>query len=428
MKHFFLLILFPLFFTNCNKSKTELSKDVVEKISNKYSKEALNYFYEVSFYDEVQKEIIPLKRWSSNVSFGIKGNPLPNDEKFVKNAINIFNDLGLNIKFSFTQNIKEANVIINFGNSSNFKNIDILSTDDAIGKVFSKNNTIYRAEVFILEKILNDKERESMILEELTQIFVGGSDSFSYPESIFFQGQKTTPNFTKLDKEVIKLAYDSLIPVGYTLKQFEKDFVHKLNYVNTSLKLKKSFVEAKIKTETLDEIKKSCFIDKEFYKHPKVVSVYVYGFNHSDSIFVEKSIKSLNKISKNFSLVLRKKTDLSADAGILITVKPNNQQTSDTQTLISNVKGEVFKPKRFKSIVDIDYKESITINKKQNVILKSIFKALGPTEMHSFGTNWYVYKNDEIVIAKEYTDILKTIYEDEFVDGLKADEFDKIID
>lgn len=428
MRHIIILVLFPLLFTSCSKGETGLNKDAIDKINKKYSQEALNYFYEISFYDEVQKEIVPLNKWKSNVSFYIQGHPLPNDKEFVKKAINNFNNLRLRIQFSQTQNVKEANVIINFGNISDFKNIDILPTDDAIGRVFSKDNNIYKAEIFILDKIKKEQERESMILEELTQIFVGGSDSFSYPESIFYQGKKTSLSFTKLDTEVINLAYDPLIPKGYTLKQFEKDFGDKLNYVNTSLKLKNYVAEAKIKTEMLDEIKKTSFIDKEFYKHPKAVSIYLSGFNRSDSIFVKKSIESLNKISDNLSLVLARKTELSPDAGIFITLKPNNLQTSDTQTSVSNVKGEVFKPKRYKSIVDIDYKESINNTKKQNIILKSIYKSLGPTEMHSFGVNWYVYKNDEIIIAKQYADILKMIYQDEFVDGLKTGEFEKIID
>ena len=77
--------------------------------------------------------------------------------------------------------------------------------------------------------------------------------------------------------------------------------------------------------------------------------------------------------------------------------------------------------------MQISYKSGIDINKKNSVILKSIYKSLGPIETKTFDVNWFINKNNEIIIAKKYTNILKTIYQDEFVDGYPIDELEDLI-
>ena len=425
---YFSLLILLISCESCTQfNNVSINKADIKKLRNKYSSEAFNYFYEIGFYDEGNKEMVPIQKWKTDIKYFIKGTTLKNDTCYVENCIRKLNNLNLPIKFSLVNYIKDSNVIIYFGNRNDLKNLNIIPEATGMAHMFSKDGIIYKGEVAILNEVIKPTEREAVILEEMTQIIGSCDDSFSYPNSVFYQGGNSPLDFTKLDIEVIKLAYDPLIPVNYQLEQYEKDFGNILNYVNTSIKLKKYIVENKISKQTLEEIINTCYIKEGFYKHPKFIPIYLTGFNTSDSVFVQKSINSINKISKNLFLKLTKKSELNPESGIDITLNLNENQDSDTQTSISNGMGKLFKPKRFESIVSITYKSSIDINKKQSVILKSIYKSLGPVETEEFDKNWFVYKNDEIMISKKYTDILKTIYHDEFVDGFDIDQLEDLI-
>ena len=430
MKNIVYIILLFLLLSCKNYTQSNnvvINKDDIKKLRKKYSKEAFNYLYEIGFHTDSHKEEITIKKWNKDIKYYIQGDTLPNDTKYVKNCIEKLNKINLPIKFSIVDNIKNSNVVIYFGDRISLKHLNIPSNALGMYIPFVKERIIYKGQVVIFDEEKKPTNRESMILEEMTQIIGSCDDSFSYPESVFYELENSPLNYTKLDVEVMKLAYDPLIPVNYHLEQFEKDFGSILNYVNTSTKLKAYIVKNRISKTTLEDIKKTCYIKNEFYKHPKIVPIYLYGFNKSDSIFIQKSIKSINTISKNLFLKLVKKSDLSTKSGISITLKVNEQQDSDSQTSILNGKGKLFKSKRYESIAEISYKNSIEINKKHSIILKSIYKSLGPIETAVFDKDWFINRNDEIIIAKKYTDILKTIYQDEFVDGYSIDELEDLI-
>jgi hypothetical protein len=427
---FFVSIIFVLF--SCqNRSQNNaviIQKDNVKKLEKKYSVEAFNYLYEIGFHTDSYKEEITIKKWKTDIKYFIQGDTLPNDTKYVENCIEKLNNINLPIKFSIVNDIKDSNVVIYFGDRISLKHFEIPS--NVLGQYipFVKNRVIYKGQIVIFDQEKRPLKRESLLLEEMTQIIGSCDDSYSYPKSAFYEADNTVLEFTKLDIEVMKLAYDPLIPVNYSLGQYEKDFGSILRYVNVTSKLKKCIEKNKITRETLEAIKNTCYIENKFYKHHKVVPIYLYGFNKLDSIFVQKSIKSINTISRNLFLELVQKSDLSPQSGISVTLKINEQQDTDTQTEILNGKVDhMFKPKRYNSEIEISYKSGTEINKKYNVILKSIYKSLGPIETETFDKNWFTHKNDEIVISKKHTDILNTIYQDEFVDGFSIDELEDLI-
>lgn len=430
MKNIFSLTMIFLLFSCQNFSQSNpviIQKNNIKKLQKKYSAEAFNYLYEIAFQTDSYKDKITTKKWKTDIKYFIQGDTLTNDTKYVKNCVEKLNSLNLPIKFSIVNDSIQSNVIIYFGDRTSLKHFNISS--NTLGRYipFVKNRVIYKGQIVIVDEERNPIKREALLLEEMTQIIGSCDDSFSYPESVFFEGENSPINYTELDIEVMKLIYDPLFPVDYSLGQFEKDFANILKYVDSSNKLKKYIVKNKISKSTLEEIKKTCYIENEFYKHPKIVPIYIYGFNKSDSIFIEKSIKSINTISKNLILELTKKDDLSPISGISITLKEKETQDTDTETTILNEKGKLFKSKRKESTVLINHKKSIDINKKHSVILKSLYKSLGPTETAKFDIDWFINKNNEIIIAKKYTDILKTIYQDEFVDGFSIDELENLI-
>lgn len=410
--------------------KSSVTKEIGRSSSptlHKFSKEAFNYFYEVCFYEEVGKKQVHLAKWKSNVTYFIAGNPSKWDIDAVDRSISKLNNLGLSINFELSESEKNSNVIVYFGDSISLKKLGLINHAEGMSFTTSENGIIKSAKILISDHSTSETKKESVILEEMTQILGLNSDSYRYPKSLFYEGFNSVTNFQPIDVEVIQLLYDSLIPFNYCIKDYEKDFGEIINYCNTSEKLRSLFTKNNIQKSTLKEIKTSCYLDGEFYKHPKDIPVLLSGFNYEDSAFVQKALAYFNSLSNNINLKLIDKIEGSDTTGISITLTFKDRQEYASETRISNSKGEVFKPKRIKSIVNIDFRSNVESNKKLSVILKSIYKSLGPTETH-FDDDWWHYDNREISMRQKYVDIITTIYSDEFVDGYPMREFEELIE
>lgn len=393
---------------------------------SKYSNEAFNYFYEVCFFDEIKRKNVHLSKWRNDVKYYISGNPSKGDIEIVIGVIDKLNYLKLPIRFHLVENKDSSNVSIHFGDATDLKLLGFIEGAQGTSSRSSSYGVIDAGKILILNNGADVDKRESVILEEMVQIVGSISDSFSHPQSIFYEGHKVSNELLPIDIEVIRLLYDSLIPTDYTIEDYERDFSAVVNYYKTSEKLKRIFVREGVAKSTLEEIKKTCYLDGVFYKHPKEIPVYLNGFTRSDSSFVLKSLKFFNELSHNIKLVFDSKPDGLTNTGISIKLIVNDSQEYPTETNIWNTKGEVFKPKRIKSKAEISFQSSIELKKRRSVILKAIYKSLGPTEMH-FEDDWFTYDGEKVVINKKYADIIRIIYSDEFVDGYPLKEFEELI-
>jgi len=414
---------------SCNnriKNEVKIDQKGIEYLSKNYSKQCLDYFYELAFFDESLHKEITLKKWKKNIQFYVTGNVSSTDLKYINNSIQKLNDLKLPISFSLTINRTEANVEIFFGSRDKITELGVIPQAQGMAETKSENGIIYKGRIIILNDNAPPKKREALILEEMSQIIGSITDSFSHPESVFYQGENSSVNFSSLDRETMSLLYDSLMPVNYTLSQYELDFQKLLNYSKANQKLQDSIIKKSYKKDVLEIIEQSCFIEGVFYKHPNYVPVYLENFKKSDSICIQGAVTSINKLSKNLFLQISTYTEDSPRSGIFISLKENNTLETDTQTSISNGKGEVFKPKRYESIVAIDFRKSINSTKKNKVIIKALFKALGPTYMESFDENWVTYEDNSVNFTDKYADVIKLIYSSEFVDGLTKKDFSSI--
>ncbi|MCM2556994.1 DUF2927 domain-containing protein [Chryseobacterium sp. Ch-15] len=349
---FFLILCFMICCNNAAK-KPKVDKQNIIKLKKTYSKEVFNFLYELAFYDEENHNEINLSKWKGDLKYFIEGTPSKEDVKSINSTINKLNSLNLSIRFSIVSDIKKANVIIHFGNRSDYKKFNIIKEAKGMAQTFVKNGYIHKGEIVILDEEKDQLKRKSLILEEMTQIIGLTCDTFSHPNSVFYQGENTPLDLTKLDSDVIKLFYEQSLPVNYSIQQFELDFGDILNYSGTNEKMLKLITRSETKHVVLERIEKSCFIDNEFYKHPKYVPIYILNFDKEDSLFVEKSIKAINKISSNLFLKLERKNYLNSQSGITISLIKDESIQSPTETSISNGRGEVFKLKRFESKINI---------------------------------------------------------------------------
>lgn len=408
-----------------NKNETQGVKDV-QVISEKYSREAFNYLYEVCFFGEVERKKVHLTKWKSNVKYYISGKASKQDIEMVMKAIIKLNSLKLPISFQLVEEKQSSNVSIYFGDTTSLKPLGLINNFEGQSIVTATNGIIDSAKVLIADHSINSIKKESVILEEMTQIIGLSSDSYTYPESLFYQGENSVTDYLPIDKEMMLLLYDPRIPTNYCIEDFEKDFGDFIDYYKTSEKIRILLERDDVKREMLEEIKSACYLNGEFYKHSKNIPVYLSGFNQADSIFLFKALEFLNGLSTNINLKLADRPKSHNSVGISIALTFDDSQEYPAQTRINNSKGEVFKPKRIKSESEISFQSSVELKKRRSVILKAIYKSLGPTEMH-FEDDWFTYDGEKVVINKKYADIIRIIYSDEFVDGYPLKEFEELI-
>ena len=177
----------------------------------------------------------------------------------------------------------------------------------------------------------------------------------------------------------------------------------------------------------MNKIHATCFIKNTFYKHPKSINVYLNGdYDILDSIQVVKTIRTLNKIN-NINIKLSNFTKFSSDAGIFLNFKKNNvqnlQSNSTTTTHIGN--GTMFL-NRYRDDVEIIYSEnSKSKNRKKDLIVETLYRCLGPDADNL--KDLYIEKNGEIYFKEVYSDILRIIYDNVFINGYTINEFNNVI-
>jgi hypothetical protein len=433
MKYFKLILIFSLtFIFSCSENRDKLKK--------MYSKEVINYFYEIIFYgEESGRKVDQLVKWEINPKVVIIGFPSKHQIQIVKDIIQEIDNLDLPIKYYLTKDESKANIKIYFDKNNKFKSsfsTNNKTFEDVSGissKTASAGGVIKEAAVYIVEKknrpsiTLIEKE-ESLLFEEILQTLGLNADSYSYPNSIFYQGISPNNYFTDIDKKMLKLLYEPSIPSGYEREEFEEDFGDILYSINTSEKIKEYIKKNKISIDILNTIEKTCFMNNTFYKHPENVNVYLSGeYGPSDSIQVLKSIESLNEI-KNIKLKFCTDSKNINEHGILLKFKKNKKLGTDSYATISTYigSGTMFL-KRYKVEVEIVSSENIkSKNGKKNLIVESLYRCLGPNIEDL--SDLYTERNNKLYINKKYQLLLSTIYSNEFSNSYRLENFKKLID
>lgn len=353
------------------------------------------------------------------------------NRQYVEKAIYKIDSLKLPIKlFLEEKESKKTNLKIYFGSQKRLS--EILDFDDdkeirGFSSVSSKHGKIYKVNIGIAtDKCVSPNEREAVLFEEISQSLGALSDSFSYPYSINYEGTNTSIEFLQVDKEILKLLYEKSTPFNLSLEVYNRAFKEELYNVNYKKKIINKINNENIKPKTLHEIANTCFIDDLFYKHPKNIEVYLNGGTSNDSIFINSVINYYNKELPQVSLSLVEKSKFSPNAGITVSLIKDEKLGEFTSTRIINYKGEI-SIKRFKSDINIRFSSIVDDKKLKYVIIKSIYKALGPVEIDSLKMKWNEDNKNLFTIDDEYIKILNLIYSDEFIDGLELDEYLRIV-
>lgn len=404
---------------SCMNTPKHLGKDEIAYIKSKYSTDVINYFYEVTLYSEGEnRKINHFRRWRKDINIKLTGNYTSEDVENVNIVLEKVDSLKLPIKLNIVEKDCNEDITISFGG--------VINNDDNIGGICSvdfSNNAIVKTKISIYKRDFK------VIEEELIQGLGIVCDSYSHPNSIFYEARNLNKYFGDIDKEVIKLLYEDIWPENYTRISFENDFSDVLRSVRTSEKLKKYIDDIKVSPEVLRIIKNLCFKDKGILtKHPKNVAVRLYGdFETKDSLQIIKTIDAINKISNNVNLSLGGISDTLMSPGIDIRIV-NDKQKGFTVTNSVSKGYATMLPKIINNTVVLKYDMQLhTRERINNMITEAFYKCLIPLDTEEIEFKYRVH-NGEIVFSDDLESIIRVVYSDAFADGYTLLDFNRLIE
>lgn len=181
----------------------------------KYSDQAIEYFQEIAFGSEWSEGDFPIRKWKSNPKITVIGSPTTEDSKALENTMNDINQAQDSI--TLTQQDENANITIYFVPLEEFDKYVSNPKEGNWGlfKYWWKDGyVINRAKILIATDKTTQKGRTHLIREELTQSLGLVNDSYSYPDSMFFQKYTYVDAFMDLDETLIKMLYEYEIQPG----------------------------------------------------------------------------------------------------------------------------------------------------------------------------------------------------------------------
>jgi len=419
MKLFIYLLLLCGISVSCINYPEHLSKKEITYIKSKYSPEVINYFYEVIFYSEDNnKKINQFRQWKKDINIKITGNYTKNDIENVNEVVNIVDSLEIPIKLNIVEEDCSDDITISFGG--------VINNDEDIGGICAvcyDSDTIVKAKISIYERDFK------VVEEELIQGLGIVCDSYSHPNSLFYEFRNINKYFSDIDKEVLKLLYEEVWPENYTRLIFEKDFSDILKSIKTSEKIKKYVDENKVSIDVLDRIKNTYYKAEDvLIKHSKDIAVRLHGnFNRKDSLQIIKTIDAINKISSNVNLNLVKTTDTLKSSGIDIRIVNIDQKGFTISNSVTKGFATMF-PKIINNTVVIKFNNQLQSRERiNNKITETLYKCLMPLDTKNAEFK-YREEDGKIVFAEDLESMIRVVYSDAFADGYKLSDYNRLIE
>lgn len=160
-------------------------------------------------------------KWHQNIHIKVHGEPSSFDFKSLQLLVEELNDLLPSI--SLCLNETDYNMHLYFTSPQTFQQVEgyFKDVDNPIlnGVTFvyhDSNYQIHKANLLVSSRTKNPQKRRHTIREELTQSLGLLTDSWDYPNSIFYEGQSYTTSFATIDQELIQILYRTDIEAGAT--------------------------------------------------------------------------------------------------------------------------------------------------------------------------------------------------------------------
>lgn len=184
-----------------------------------YGEDELSYFAEIAFGSEYgdPADTLTVRRFERDVRIRIEGFPTSRQEATVRDVANELDDLvaGISVETLARGSDAGSNARILFVTHDSMV---ALAGHEAAASSFAwftywrgDDDAIDSARAIIAYDRGSQDQLDHHIREELTQMLGLGRDSYTYEESVFYQGSSYPLEFAPIDRSVIRMLYDRRI-------------------------------------------------------------------------------------------------------------------------------------------------------------------------------------------------------------------------
>jgi hypothetical protein len=199
-----------------DKESAESEHTYFEQQKKDYTNDELNYFKEIALEAEYGSRERSIHKWTEELKIKVIGRPSKEDLSTLTGLISTLNGLSEELHIRHAGNAEEANMEIYFIPHAEFFSMRYLDRtvyeeNWGLGIVtWNELGEIDKAVVLISTDKPNQKERNHLIQEEITQSLGLLNDSWDDPESIFYQGWGTQ-SLTPRDQRIVQILYDDRV-------------------------------------------------------------------------------------------------------------------------------------------------------------------------------------------------------------------------
>ena len=192
--------------------------------SKGYSKrEIIDYFEDIALHAEYGTNDNMVHKWGAPITVYVKGSPTWQDRQVLQDVFDRMNAVNGFPGIFETSQEASANLVIEFAYDRDYRNItpsNINDSTDGFASCWWQDSVIYKAKIGIRTSI-TQTERNSVIWEEMVQATGLQNDSYTYPESLFYQGYNEVQEPTTLDWLMFEVLYHPDIKAGMTPAECE---------------------------------------------------------------------------------------------------------------------------------------------------------------------------------------------------------------
>ena len=190
------------------KEVKEPSTDEPKKV---YSEETKEYFNQIALKTEFDGDRKNVCIWTTDMKIFVDGKKPDYLMNELRRIVTELNNIIDPIDIKIVSNKNESNYIVYFGSHTDFKTKYSLSNPQRLDNNWGYFQVRTNSGVMYVDLNRNNDEasHKHLLREELTQSLGLFNDSWSYPESIFYQGWTTTTEFAQIDRELIDMLYNN---------------------------------------------------------------------------------------------------------------------------------------------------------------------------------------------------------------------------
>ena len=195
-----------------NSSKEKTSFDY-EQATNGHSDEAKQYFKEICYGSEYNKDG-QIHKWNEDVKIYVAGEKRDYLISELNTIVYELNEIIDPIEIEFVNNKEEANYVIYFCSGAEYSNIEphisgLIDRNWGIFTTNSRGSRIISGTMYVdIYRCGSISGQKHLLREELTQSFGLMNDSYKYENSIFYQGWTETTSYSQIDVELIEMLYN----------------------------------------------------------------------------------------------------------------------------------------------------------------------------------------------------------------------------